>query len=360
MNLLHKILSFLSNSAIILSIFLTTNCADDNKKRESVCKDSNVYDGSYSISDGRCKDDEGCQEDATRYEKTNIEDIEGCEEINGNLKIFHNDLKNLDALSSLKKVGGNLRIGHYDGYDPSLTNNNLSEISGLSNLEWVGGELEVACNKKLKNLDGLENLTYVGGGVVLHYNPLNSIEGLSGLENIPGDFYIYGSELVSIPDFTNLRHITGTLTIYNAIYLKYINLINLLTLDGVYLGENPSLVNVNFKSLEKINKISVYKMVNIKSIELPNLTKYDVRHVDINTTGLENLDGFSKIKMIEERLAIKNNNLLTDLSGLFNIYQITGSLQIYSNSKLTDEKAWELVDVIGEENIVNIYIKDNY
>jgi len=340
---------------LLIGLLSILNCSDD-----SLCEDSTTYKGNVRISDGQCIWDDGCEVDEDTPKYYSLDELKGCEEITGNLIIYDNSIRNLNALSSLKKVGSNFKIGLYDdGID--APNKRLEDISGLSNLHSIGCDLEIQNNYKLKNLNGLENLKTIGNNVIIVENySLISIKGLSGLTNIPGDFDIGYLDINSIPDLIKLTKIGGELAIFENEELSNIGLINLISTTGIYISNNPSVVNVKFNNLEKVETINIFKMNNLKTIEFSNLSNPIITNIKISETVIENLNGLYKIQKIKDDLQIYRNNLLINLSGLFNIIHVGNFFDIYENISLTDEKAWELVNYIGEENIGDIYIKNNY
>jgi hypothetical protein len=105
-------------------------------------------------------------------------DFPGCTELQGNVRIFGNDITNLDGLSAITSISGGLYISdHYLGGNPSLTS-----LSGLNNLTTILSGIEISNCDVLTNLDGLENLTWIGSSLyILNNNSLTSLEGLRNI-----------------------------------------------------------------------------------------------------------------------------------------------------------------------------------
>mgnify|MGYP001138399013 CR=1 FL=1 len=112
-----------------------------------------------------------------------------CTELQGDVRIFGNDITNLSGLGIMTSIEGGLFIGS--------TNSSLTNLTGLENLASIGN-LWIWTNNGLTSLIGLENLTSAGGLLIMENESLNT---LTGLDNIAASsiesLYIWDNPLLS-------------------------------------------------------------------------------------------------------------------------------------------------------------------
>jgi len=149
-----------------------------------------------------------------------------CEDLNGNISIFGNNIINLLGLNQITTVSGSVFIL---GENPNMTNldglNNLlligeglsiysnsalTNLSGLNSLYSIGGSLKIVNNDMLQNLNGLDALNLVGGLVQFHGNAsLTNIADLHGLTSIGGDIQFSSNPaLMSLNGLDNIAAAT--------------------------------------------------------------------------------------------------------------------------------------------------------
>ncbi|QMU65263.1 MAG: hypothetical protein GKR88_13820 [Flavobacteriaceae bacterium] len=220
-------------------------------------------------------------------------------EITGNLFIENStDIQQLDALNSISILGGGLKIHN---------NSILSNINGLNSLNSIGYyssgpnryTVRITNNSNLLNVDGLSNLNASQKSITINSNnSLVDINGLNEITTIGDVFTIVGNDsLTSIDGLNNLIYVASLFDIEN----------------------NSSLTSISgFNSLTTIEGISAINN-NSNLIEITGLNS-------LNSIGLNSF----------HYLAIQNNTVLTNISGISNLMTLTGNLQIKTNSSLSN------------------------
>ena len=236
----------------------------------------------------------------------------GCTEIEGFVRIYGNDITNLNSLLKVSSINGNLSIGFEGGGNPVLDN-----LNGLQNLTSIGGGLLVNSNDSLENLSGLKNLTSLGRDLSITYNNnLVSLQDLTGLTEIPLGFYFFGN--LALKDLDGLNNITS---IGDDVYIQLSKLTelsgfeNLTAINGnVNISYNDSLLNMS--GLDNLSSISGFFWFE-------------------NNKSLVNLEGLESLTQVQS-FRINQNNKLLSLSGIDNIDpdSLTG-FKILNNEKLT-------------------------
>ncbi len=132
-----------------------------------------------------------------------MQKLQGCRYIEGNLHVTYGDITNLYPLHNLLAVGGDLRIEHNDnltslqGLDSLMEvegnfyisdNNSLWDLNHLTTLIDIGGSLVISANDSLESLEGSDSLLFIGDDLRVTLNQeLQDIEGLDKLLNLDGD-----------------------------------------------------------------------------------------------------------------------------------------------------------------------------
>jgi hypothetical protein len=133
-----------------------------------------------------------------------MQKLQGCRYIQGNLSVVYGDFTNLYPLHDLLTIGGDLRIEHNDsltslqGLDSLLEvegncyisdNNSLWNLNHLTTLVDIGGNLVISANNSLESLEGSDSLLFIGGDLRISSNmELMDIEGLDKLLFLDGDY----------------------------------------------------------------------------------------------------------------------------------------------------------------------------
>lgn len=215
----------------------------------------------------------------------------GCTHIEGNVVVFGDDVFSLGGLSSIKSIGGYLYIG-----DPYW---------------WTN----------LRNLDGLQGLTHVSAGITLQNNPfLRNIEGLSNVESLgTGSLHIIKND-----SLTSLAGLEKIISFEGELWIK----------------ENYSLLNLNgLLNLTSINNNGFICTLNEMLSDLSGLENLKICNGNLeigNNKALKNLDGLGGLNEFIGRVAIYDNQVLTNLEGIENIPGTNiMSLTIINNESLT-------------------------
>ncbi len=132
-----------------------------------------------------------------------MQNLQGCRYIQGNLHVNYGEFTNLYPLHDLMTVGGDLRIEHNDnltslqGLDSLMEvegnfyisdNNSLWDLNHLTSLIDIGGSLVVSANDSLESLEGSDSLLFIGGDLRITLNPaLEDIDGLDKLLALDGN-----------------------------------------------------------------------------------------------------------------------------------------------------------------------------
>jgi hypothetical protein len=219
-------------------------------------------------------------------------DYSNCQEIEGNMLISGNDIKNLTGLNIITSVGGNLGIFACDS---------LLNLTGLDNLQNIAGLLAIDGNQVMVDFTGLDILDEIGGNLYIggysyipwgeyllcYGNPaLKNLNGLGNLETIAGGLNIHCND--SITDFSGLN--------------------SLIFVGGSFqFGGNESLTSVS--GIENLNQIAGSLDIGITSHNIP-----------LGNPSLNSLSGFSDIESIDGyQLSIVGCDSLTNLTGLDNV-----------------------------------------
>lgn len=192
----------------------------------------------------------------------------------GCLKIYGQDINNLDSLISIESIGNNLIIG---------SGSPMGDLTG-----------PFSGNPLLMNLDGLNNLSVVGNLVLIYDNDL--LSDLSGLSNLTSCEFLWINGNDGLSDLSGLD--------------------NLVTINGwLGIGDNNGLTTLN--GIEGVTSVG------------HNLTIS-------NNQSLVNLDGLQGISSIGMHLAITDNPILEDITALENIDPVSiTSLSIFDNPLLS-------------------------
>ncbi len=168
----------------------------------------------------------------------------GCAEIEGDVRVYGNEITNLNGLNFLTSIGGWLWI------DSTM----LQNLTGLNNLSYIGGWFHITYNIVLEHLTGLEALTCIGGELGIAFSEVNDLTGLQSLTTVGGlEFYYTGIE--SLEGLVSLTSINGNLNLDNCFELtSTTGLENITSIDGNLVIFITNLTSLN--GLENIDKNS--------------------------------------------------------------------------------------------------------
>ncbi|WP_461443598.1 fibronectin type III domain-containing protein [Maribacter sp.] len=229
------------------------------------------------------------------------------------------DITDLSALSTVTYLRGNLTI----------TRTACQSLSGLENINdhWFFTEVKVFDNQELLDIDGLNGFVRPYYIYINNNSKLKNIEGLSNMTGAVKECTISGND--ALTDIKGLRNLTDIPKIEISGNDRIIDLSGLesmvLASEGIYIYSNEQLRSV--KGLD-----------NFKT------------GGDINLDRNPNLQSISNLSSLESARSVKitASPLLTSLSGLEKLKEITLALQFFKNSGLT-----------SLEGIANVEFKNN-
>jgi len=298
-----------------------------------------------------------------------------CTEIEGRVKVFGDDISNLNGLSVLTSIGGGLLIG--DGFFRG--NKLLTNLTGLENLSYIGGGfvnfggLRIYNNEALTSLTGLENLKTIEGGLFIGGygtswgwggNPsLINLTGLESLTSIDGQIMVgYNDALTTLIGLDNLVSIEDGLYIISnqaLTSLKGLDNIYATSIIDLNISDNTSLSLCEVQSIcdylaspngtfeihdnapgcnstEEVEEFCWYSCLpeGITFTTQAEIDSFQINYPDCNVIqgnvtisgeDITDLSGLSVLTSIRGKLSIKNTSL-TNLTGLDNLYLIGGNL----------------------------------
>lgn len=217
---------------------------------------------------------------------------EGCSTIKGNLTIIGETVLDLSPLSNIDSIYGNLVMEdltnatsglglsslRFIGGNFSIVNTTLNNSVSLSNLNHIGESLKVESNNQITSLSFLPNITNLRN-LTIGNCPLSNLQGLEQVDTIRGSFSLFDLDL------------TETTPIFN---LKYI-------------GLNLSIKNLQLNSLDFLDSLAYVYEISLRNI-----------------AGLEELNSFNNLEVMDSYLTIENNNDLNTISGFQQLKEVFG------------------------------------
>jgi hypothetical protein len=320
-----------------------------------------------------------------------MEGLHNIKSVDGSVIILGNDsLVDLSGLESLVSIGGDLRIGDFwhgmyltlnpllsslNGLNPMINISGSIQIAGspisslteLSNLTSVSGSLGIWHDTLLTSLYGLHNITYVGGSLSLVDLCLSDLSRLENLDSINGSLMILKNR--SLKSLTSLENISpGTIKDLSILSNDSLTSCSVRSICE-YLVSPNGYVNIGYNapgcnSQEEVEEncdsipclpdgIVFHTQGQIDSFpaNYPNCNEIE-GGVTISGNDIYNLDSLYGITKIEGYLLLRDNENLTSLSGLDNLFSvgelilgsywvhdITGAIVPHGNPKLTDLSA---------------------
>jgi hypothetical protein len=282
--------------------------------------------------DSRCADSTVVEGNVRVTSREELQALEGCEEIRGDLSIqFHADA-DLTPLGALRVVESTLVIGSSaqdllsseDFDDPALLQsiedreallrgNWLTSLDGLESLERVGGLLVGGTG--LVDLGPLAQLRRIGGGA--------SEPSPTGFP--PGELYLFDNPLLQ--DLTGLENVSGVLR------LELVSNPALESLGALPLGPTLAVFNVlDVPALTDIDALASVKNIDILSLD---------------GSGVTDLHAFSALESADSALYVMNNLALVDATGLGAIHQ-SQSILFSNNTALKTLPPFSGVNILPD------------
>ena len=194
----------------------------------------------------------------------------------------------------------------------------ITDLSPLSSLTSVGG-LIIEKNTALTNLNGLQNITTVGGSPTQLGLRINENTNLTDLSGLSG--------VQQVPDGVFITR-NPLLTTLNGLQIT----------DTAFLdiSENNNLINLS--GLNNVVSISNLRLIrNPVLTDLSSLSGIQQISEDVLITENQSLTTLSGLQFTSaDRVLINGNNSLINLNGLQNLVSVTTILQIVLNPQLTD------------------------
>jgi hypothetical protein len=265
----------------------------------------------------RCQDSTTLFGDVRVTSQQDVEDLEGCEEIRGDLTIQLFAEANLTPLHALRVVEGAFVLG------ASLISELSDEQRGDSELFDETLLVEQALRGTwLASLGGLESLERVAAlalmdTAVSDLSPLAQLREIGGPSVSPSnvaqsnDLAIQGNPLLR--DFTGLEQAHGV----TELQIGFNGAIE--SLDGLTLGpELTAFLVFEEPALTDIDAVSPVTTLGALTLD---------------TVGVTNLDALSGLQLVEGAISIGNNPDLVDVSGLGNL-RVATSIELFNNATL--------------------------
>jgi len=238
---------------------------------------------------------------------TSLNGLENLETINTNL-IFENNenLETICCLDHVERVESLQIIDH-----PSLTS-----IEGLSGLRIVNDTLRIRDSRQLASLNGLQRLETVNKPFILNEAGIQNLDGLQSLEHVETLYFNRLDNLVSAVEWGQLMTVDYSFKVENCGLLEELTVPNLVSLPVLFMGNNPSLIHLNFGILStNMESVSIGGSPSLQTLRgLDNVFEMGELYL-INLESLEDLDGFAGLTYVTGNLSLSNLDTITTLSG---------------------------------------------
>jgi hypothetical protein len=282
------------------------------------CTDEDVNLGGGRAADGIDARGARCSESTTVTglvrvkSQTDVEDLAGCEEIDGDVHIEVFAGADLSPLSALRSIDGTLEIGAY----PEIAEGNYEN----GELEALREQVDaVIGDGYLPSLHGLENLTRVTS-LDIHDIAAQDLAPLLGLRELSGHETYLPVGYIGI-NGTALRNLHGLENVQNITNLVLADNPELESLSGVVLGEAMTQLNLvdspRLDSLEELAPLALlYTLIlsNIGITDLESLTNLSTVEYTIDLSQNRNLVNVDRISTISSAsLTINDNAALTSI-----------------------------------------------
>ena len=257
----------------------------------------------------RCSGSSIMQGPVTVHNQRELEQLAGCEQIDGDLHIEVYAGADLTPLSALQSIDGVLEIGAY----PDLANDPETDLMDLK-----AQVDQIVADGYLSSLSGLESLQRASA-LQLGYVNAEDLEPLLGLRQLSGRAGTLSAGSLYVQDAANLRDLHGLSNVESVQELVVAGTPVLTSLGGIQLGARMANINVVDSPLlsdlgELENVSSAYSLI------LSNL-------------GVSDVDSLLSLGYIEDSISLERNPMLRNIDGLANLYG-AGSLVVTDNAVL--------------------------
>jgi len=285
---------------------------------EILCETNACFDGDVFLSS---------QSDVDLYVST-FET--SCTSHNGDITISGNTITDLSGLSFLTEINGHLDIINCAALDT---------LAGLENIINIEGYLRLYNNNLITDLTGINsNGLTIGSYVNIEYMGLiTEIDELLGITDVPGNLIIgYNNSLLNVNGIANITSIGGSLVIRNNANLDDCDPVcNLINADAI--SGSITIVN-NLSTCSTFNEVNI--LCDDASCYVGNLTLRNQDEVDAYVAQ------YSGCSVHDGDLSL-TSNLITDISGLSFLTEITGRLTISYTNTITALDGFSNLEKIG-------------
>ncbi len=275
--------------------------------------------------------------------RAELESLEGCERIDGDLTIHSLATPNLSPLSRLRVVTGTLSLnmsGSLEGLEALESVNNLI-------LEW----LDVTTLEPLGSLTSIGNASGTDSGVLFINN--SSLRDLTGLGSIQRVNHIGLSDNVRLQTLSGLgvpRHV-NEIRLNGNTSLRDISALSPLTSFEVL--ELTDAAVVSLRGLENVTRASSLVLVDDPVLTdtsgLENLGALQVLFIE--NVGLTNVAGLSNLRQVKN-VVIQGNPVLAELDGLAQL-QLLEELSVSDNPNLSHLPEIAAVTVLQQISVTS-------
>ena len=290
-------------------------------------------------------------------------------EIEGDVFIQGEGVKNIDGLLVLQAIGGSLTIGGMGNLGTSLI-----DLVGLYYLLTIGENLTIENNPLLISLFGLEHLDPVSiDSLSINLNPLLflcDVPSICSYLELPGaNAYIANNH----PDCNSPENVLfdcGNNCLPEGIYFSSQEQIDNFQLNYPGCTEITGYVTINGSDISNLQGLNVITTLH-KRLLIGELYPTSCNPNLHNLSGLENLSYIGSFLGLEWSTALQNctglNNLqhirgylklwglgnLNSMDGLGNLTSIGQFLDISQNGSLENLTGLENLNSIGEQLVIN-------
>lgn len=260
--------------------------------------------------------------------------------------------KNL-KLESLAGIGLNIQDLEY-----TIIQNNpeLKDISAVASKLKTGYQISINYNPKLEKIvfTNLEKVRDFAGISISHSDGLQSVE-FPKLKDIQGILFVHDSKVLTSIKAPLLEKVTQRIYFATLNALETVDLPELKEAFSLEFYNTYGLKNINgFNKLEKLNQLfqvilgsspnsslaAINGLKNLKAAQAINIA------IDLNTSKLEEIKGFNSLTDIQTVFSISGAPKLKEITGLANLTTVGQDLQI-NYTGLTNLDAFKKLTRVG-------------
>jgi hypothetical protein len=283
----------------------------------------------------------------TVHDQNELEQLAGCEQIDGDLHIEVFSGADLRPLSALSIVDGLLEIGAYP--ESALDLNTTEELMALA-----ADVDQISADGYLSSLAGLEGLRRAGS-LQLSYIAAEDLEPLLGLRQLSGR----GAALLGSPP--------GSSSINYAANLRDLHgLSNVESVQSLSLAETPALTSlggIQFASTDTAVSLTDSPLLS----SLAELEPLDsLASLGLSNVGITDLDSLANLIYVAGEIYLRGNPNLRNIDGLFaslneigigsGWLSVTGNAVLQSIPSLHGVSGLDMVTVSGNPELRSLHL----